>query len=255
MKTRREIFEAHYRRYQRAGKKDKGKILDEVAGTTGLNRDHLAHVLASYGKKQTAKGKGQAGTGEARPARRKREPGKRGGEDPPKYQEKAFVALLTRIWEDHGRPCGKLLAPLIRGIIDFLAASKEPDYGISEKSNGLLVTVSGAQIDRLLAPARKAREIRGISTTRAAGASLRSQVPVQTHFDREAVKPGDFAFDTVAHCGGSASGQVLQDVDRNQPLFRLGGGAFPAEQREQVGSGSHRGHQGLPTVSPDKRPL
>jgi hypothetical protein len=138
MKTRREIFEVHYQRYQQAGKEEKGKILDEVAGTTGLNRDHLAHVLASYGKKQTAKGKGQAGTGEARPARRKREQGKRGGR-PPKYHP-TFVALLTRIWEDHGRPCGKLLAPLIRGIIDFLAASKEPDYGISEESNGLLVT-------------------------------------------------------------------------------------------------------------------
>jgi hypothetical protein len=52
MKAKREIFEAHYRRYQRAGKKDKGKILDEAAGTTGLNRDHLAHVLSSYGKGQ-----------------------------------------------------------------------------------------------------------------------------------------------------------------------------------------------------------
>jgi hypothetical protein len=58
MKTKREIFEAHYRRYQQAGKKDKGKILDEVAGTTGLNRDHLAHVLASYGKERA----GQAGS-------------------------------------------------------------------------------------------------------------------------------------------------------------------------------------------------
>jgi hypothetical protein len=66
MKPRREIFEARYRRYQRAGKKDKGKILDEAAGTAGLNRDHLARVLASYGKKQTAKGEGQADAGEAR---------------------------------------------------------------------------------------------------------------------------------------------------------------------------------------------
>jgi hypothetical protein len=89
MKTGREIFEAHYRCYQQAGKQDKGKILDEVAGTTGLNRDRLAHVLASCGKKQTV-------TGEARPVRRKREPGKRGGR-PPKYHQ-AFVALLTRIW-------------------------------------------------------------------------------------------------------------------------------------------------------------
>jgi hypothetical protein len=59
MKAGRKIFEAHYRRYQQAGKKDKGKILDEVAGTTGLNRDHLAHVLASYGKKGTVQIEGQ----------------------------------------------------------------------------------------------------------------------------------------------------------------------------------------------------
>ena len=43
MNSRRKIYEAHFRRYQMAGKKDKGKILDGVAGTTGLNRDHLAH--------------------------------------------------------------------------------------------------------------------------------------------------------------------------------------------------------------------
>jgi hypothetical protein len=42
MKASREIFEAHYRSYQRTG-----KILEEVAGTTGLNRDHLAHMPAS----------------------------------------------------------------------------------------------------------------------------------------------------------------------------------------------------------------
>ncbi|MDR0376543.1 MAG: hypothetical protein LBH70_01990 [Spirochaetaceae bacterium] len=106
MKTRREIYEAHYRRYQRAGKHEKGEILDEVAGTTGLNRDHLAHVLSSYGKEQGARVEGQAGVGEARQRRRKREPGKRGGR-PARYQDPAFVALVTRLWEDHGRPCGR----------------------------------------------------------------------------------------------------------------------------------------------------
>jgi hypothetical protein len=80
---------------------------------------------------------GQAGKREARPGCGKGRPGKRGGR-PPKYH-RAFAALLTRIWEDHGRPCGKLLAPLIRGIIDFLTASKEPDYGISEESKELYI--------------------------------------------------------------------------------------------------------------------
>ena len=211
MKTRREIFQAHFKRYQQAGKKEKGKILDEGAGTTGLNRDHLAHVLASYGKQPKGDREGKEEVPEARRPRTKRGQGKRGGR-PPVYHDPAFISALTRIWEDHGRPCGKLLAAMIRGMIDFLVSSREPDYGITEALKALLVSISGAQIDRLLAPARKALEIRGVRTTRAAGASLRSQVPVQTHFDRKTVKPGDFAFDTVAHCGGSASGQFCKTL-------------------------------------------
>ncbi|MDR0612404.1 MAG: hypothetical protein LBG45_02780 [Dysgonamonadaceae bacterium] len=70
-------------------------------------------------------------------------------------------------------------------MIDFLVSWKEPDYGITDELKVLRVRISGAQIDRLLAPARKALELRGVSTTRAAGASLRSQAPVQTLFDRK----------------------------------------------------------------------
>jgi hypothetical protein len=254
MSTRREIYQAHYRRYQQAKKAGEGKILDELAGTTGLNRDHRAHVPARYGKKRTGEREGKEAVPEVRRPRKERGPVKGGGR-PPKYQGKAFVAPLTRIWEDHGRPCGKLFAALIRGMIDFLVASKDSDYGITGGLKALLVSISGAQIDRLLAPARKALELRGVSTTRAASTSLRSQVPVQTHFDRKTVKPGDFAFDTVAHCGGVRDGSVLQDPDRNQPLFRVGRGAGPFEQREQVGGGCHRGHPEQSALSPDRGPL
>jgi hypothetical protein len=52
MKTRCEIYEAHFRHCQEAGKAGNGKTLDELAGTTGLNRDYLAHVPASYGKRR-----------------------------------------------------------------------------------------------------------------------------------------------------------------------------------------------------------
>ena len=83
---------------------------------------------------------------------------------------------------------------MIRDMIDFLVSSKAPDYGITDELSPLLVGISGAQIDRLLAPARKALEVRGVSTTRAAGASLRSQAPVQTHFDQKAVWPGEARF-------------------------------------------------------------
>jgi hypothetical protein len=42
-------------------------------------------------------------------------------------------------------------------------------------------------------------------------------MPVQTHFDRTAVKPGDFAFDPVAHCGSSASGQFCKTLTGTSP--------------------------------------
>jgi hypothetical protein len=52
---------------------------------------------------------------------------------------------------------------------------------------------------------------------RAARASLRSQVPVQPHFDRKTVKPEDFTFDRVAHCEGSAKGQFCKTLTGTSP--------------------------------------
>jgi hypothetical protein len=160
MSARREIYQAHYRRYQKAGKSGKGKIPDELTGTAGLNRDHLAHVLASCGKQGGVGAGGNGGGSKARRSRRERAPGKRGGR-PPKYQDPAFLRVLARIGEDHGRPCGKLLAAMVRGMTEFPASSKEPDCGIADELKALLAGTSGAQIDRLPAPARKALELRG----------------------------------------------------------------------------------------------
>jgi hypothetical protein len=75
----------------------------------------------------------------------------------------------------------KLLVPTIRDMIDSLVESKNPDYGIDGETRALLLRVSPAAADRLLKKARKADEIRGISTTRAAQSSLRAHVPVRTH--------------------------------------------------------------------------
>jgi hypothetical protein len=55
-------------------------------------------------------------------------------------------------------------------------------------------------------------EIRGVSTTRSVQTPLRSQIPVKTHFDRDTITPGFFAFDTVAHYGASACGQFCKTL-------------------------------------------
>jgi hypothetical protein len=121
-----------------------------------------------------------------------------------------FVRVLESIWADFGRQCGKNLKAMIGGMADYLAA--DPKYGIDEGMKAKLLSVSAAEIDILLKPAKKKEELRGISTTRAPSKGVRKDVPVQTHFNRDTVMPGDFAFDTVAHCGGSASGQFCKTL-------------------------------------------
>ena len=52
MKTRKKICGEIFKRYQKAGKKGKTKILDEYAPTLNYNRDYLAYLLTNWGKTQ-----------------------------------------------------------------------------------------------------------------------------------------------------------------------------------------------------------
>jgi hypothetical protein len=204
MHSRQEILKANFKEYQNASKKGRKELLDRLVPVTGLNRSYLATVLGTYSRKEdlpTPPNKGK---------RKVRQEGKRGGRHV-KYGE-AFVKVLSRIWDEYGKPCGKLLVPMIRGMIDFLVEVKNPGYQITEEMRELLLDVSAAEADILLRPARKALEIKALSTTRSVQTPLRSQIPVRTHFERDSVKPGMFAFDTVAHCGGSASGQFCKTL-------------------------------------------
>jgi hypothetical protein len=49
------------KRYQKAEKKEKTKILDELVKNTGYNRKYILHVLANWGKTTTVRLAGEAG--------------------------------------------------------------------------------------------------------------------------------------------------------------------------------------------------
>jgi hypothetical protein len=204
MHSRQEILKKHFKDYQNAGKKGRTELLDRLVPVTGMNRSYLSTALGKYVKQEGHTNAFMKGKRKQRPQ------GKRGGR-PQKYGDE-FTKVLCAIWKQFGKPCGKLLVPMIHLMIDFLVKSIEPNYGITGGIEKLLLEVSAAQADILLKPARKALEIKGISTTRSVQTPLRSQIPVRTHFDRDAVKPGMFAFDTVSHCGSSAKGQFCKTL-------------------------------------------
>jgi hypothetical protein len=101
------------------------------------------------------------------------------------------------------------MVPDIREQIDFLCA--ESRYKITPDIRALLMEISPSHFDRLMAASDRESGLRGISTTpRGKKTPLRAMIAVCTHMDRVKTPPGYFGVDTVAHCGGDASGQFCK---------------------------------------------
>jgi hypothetical protein len=208
METRKKVCGRIFKKYQKSGKKDKGKLLGEYSEMLGLSRDYLAHLLTNWGKNRYALQGGKLVKYTAKPpakGRRKAPGGKKAGR-PEKYHP-AFAKALLAIWDFFDFPCGKLLAPLMRGVLGFLA----DEFSIDDEVRPLLLSASPATIDRKLREAKKRNRIKGISTTKP-GTLLKSQIPIRVTFDRDDRKPGYFELDTLSHCGGRASGQFCQTL-------------------------------------------
>jgi hypothetical protein len=208
MKTRKKVCNEIYRRYQKAGKKNKAKILDEYTETLGYNRDYLAHLLSNWGKERYATIGGKTIKFVAKePVKRHHKPpgGKKTGR-PEKYN-KQFVKVLNDIWELFDYKCGKLLSPLIKGIISFLVI----EFSLSDEMRALLETVSPATIDRKLKKEKERFRLKGKRTTKP-GSMLKNQIPIRVCFDRDERSPGFFEGDTVSHCGHRNSGQYCQTL-------------------------------------------
>lgn len=204
MQEKKSVTRVTARRYRRAGKEGKQKILDEFVQTTKYNRKYAIHLLATWGKKKLRMLDGKPVKFiVGRPAKRKKRAGKRIYDEP-------VCAALTKIWELFDYMCGKRLAVLIRLNLELLA--HQPELGIEEAVRERLLSISPATIDRLLAPERKKLSLKGRSHTRA-GTLLKHQIPIRTFYDWDERKPGFFELDTVGHDGGNTSGEYCFTLD------------------------------------------
>jgi hypothetical protein len=196
LETRKELFREASKRYQKAKKKEKTKILDELVQTLGCNRKYLLHVLSNYGRKTMVHLEGKTVVLKASPNKRRK-----GGGRHPIYTGD-FTVVLSKVWAFFWYRCGKILAPFIREQVQFL----EEPFRITPEVRKLLVSVSPATIDRVLRPAKKRLALKGKSRTKP-GSLLKRQIPVRTYYTDEDKKPGFFETDTVHHCGTSEMGE------------------------------------------------
>lgn len=185
--ARRELAEATRARYVAAGRSAKGRILDEFVAATGYHRKYAITVL----RRRPAK----------RQPRRRASARKYGGN---------LVAALEKVWRIASCACAKRLVPLLPDLVEAL--ERHGELALDGHTRQLLLEVSPATADRLLAQAREREPQHGRATTKP-GTLLKASIPVRTFAQWDDCRPGFFEVDLVAHCGESTRGEYLHSLD------------------------------------------
>jgi hypothetical protein len=195
LSQRKAVTQQLARRYRRAGRVEKARILDELCLVNEWHRDHARKALRMAVR---AAVRSKLGTRQQK-TRKSRE----------LVYDDAVIAALRKVWAIMDAPCGKRLAPFLPEIVDRLRACGELD--ISEETRYRLVRMSAATIDRRLAPDRARWQPRGRSLTKP-GSLLKSQIPIRTWADWDDARPGFVEIDLVGHEGGNPAGEFAHTL-------------------------------------------
>ena len=188
MRTQKELTKAVATRYVKEKRKGKKAILDEFCKTTAYNRDYAAFLLRTKAL--------------AHQLRKHKKQTRRSGR-PSRYTAQT-ARILTTLWQMFDRLCATRFTVFIKDALPLLR--NEPFLGITPDQEALLMSISPATVDRLLAPARKKDQLRGHCYTRPSG-GLKESIPVRTFGEWTSCTPGECQIDTVGHDGGILSEQ------------------------------------------------
>lgn len=201
MASRREITKKYAREYVKAGKVEKGRLLDELVHATGWTRDHARRAIRAANAR-----KGAAGQQPRKPR-------------PRKYSYDALV-VLQEVWRLSGQPSGKCFAVIMDDTLERLVRFRELGKVQPRVTAGVLDelrSMSAATIDRYLKPHKDAAYPVAVSGTRPSQI-LRSSIPTRTSMDAPLTEPGFLELDTVAHCGHSLKGEFLRTLTATDPV-------------------------------------
>jgi len=196
MATRVRITNEVRKRYQKASKKEKGRILDEFCATTEYKRHYAARVLREKPEK-----KSKSPPGRPRPCR--------GQGRKPIYTNDVRKALV-KVWAILDCPCGKRLVAVLPEAVKKLEKFGEIELSGDVKER--LMKISASTADRLLRGERKKLELKSRAKTRP-GSLLKHKVPVRTFSDWDDCRVGFMEIDLVGHDGGNTSGDYCQSLD------------------------------------------
>lgn len=198
MAERKVVAAATRGRYQRARKKEKGKILDEFIELTGYHRAYARAVLRRAEQKKESNNQRAAEVRQPRLVKSRK-----------RYDERVLTAL-RRIWVILDFICGKRMVAILPEVLRRLEYFDE--LKVDEQTRAKLLRISAATIDRLLRADRRKHQLRGRGRTKP-GTLLKKQIPLRTFSEWNEQRPGFVEIDLVAHDGGFAQGDYLHTLD------------------------------------------
>lgn len=181
-----ELVKAYRKRYSRATKGEKTKIIDSITEATGYCRKHVIRALR-----------------QSRPI-----PKKVSRRRTSRYEP--IADLLKQVWAASNFLCGKRLKPFLSELVKALLHHGE--IKLTKDEQALLLSASAATIDRLLAKAKRDLGPKGRSTTKP-GTLLKRKIPIRTFADWSDDLPGFLEVDLVAHCGNTTAGEYINTLN------------------------------------------
>ena len=220
--SKQELLAVLRARYQQADRKEKGRILDELAATMGYHRKYAIQVLNHP------------------PADRKRQRRNR-----PRKYTKQVVGRLEELWRLANGICGKRLVPLLPTLVEAL--ERHGELELDRETRRLLLEISPATADRLLQRAReRAGRQRGRSATKP-GTLLKHSIAIRTFADWDDAQPGFMEVDLVHHSGPSSQGEYVHSLDMVDVATRWSECvAIPNRSQIAVTNAMERARQRLP---------
>lgn len=184
-KSKREYLMSITKRYFKAARKQKQKILDEFCAVCGYNRKYAIRLLSQ----------------QIKPSREDK--GKKG---PKETYDKSVAGVLRVIWKTSGYLCSRRLKAALALYLPWY----KKNHPLESETEQKLLKISHQTIDRKIRPFRLKLSRHRFSSTKP-GTLLKNQIPIKTDA-WDVSSPGFLEADTVAHCGDSLSGDFTYTV-------------------------------------------
>jgi hypothetical protein len=200
MDQRRAVSEKLAQKYRSCRRRKlRSEILHQMVELTGYERHYAGWLLRHLGKTRLV------GTADGRiikliiGRRNTRRPCHR-----PRTYDQKVKEVICLLWESFDQMCGKRLVAIIPDALR--ACTKRLGLAKNSEVYRKLTRISAATIDRILAPERAKRRLKGIAHTKPT-TLLKSRIPIVISSELPVDRPGQFQMDLVGHDGGNPNGQ------------------------------------------------